>query len=112
MKSVYIVREYYTTIKDKNFEYTNGCAVDYDLSNGSTNICTEDILRTENKEEALAKLAERESYVHQSRYHSNEYEVTEYWVNEEIWDGDDFYDDAGIIAFAKVKMDLDEDEEE
>lgn len=106
-KEVYILRKYSTAIKDKNFEYKEGCAVDYELERGSTNICIEEIFRTEDKDAALKELSKYHSFAKKNSFRENEWFVSEYWVDIERWDIDDepvFIDLVGTEAFAQVDV--------
>lgn len=104
MKTIYIVRGYATTIKSNDFEYTEGCSIEYDLAK-MRDIYYDELLRTENKEEALAELAKYRSFAKENGFRHSEWDVKEYFVDAENYDKDgEFIDTIGTIAFAECEI--------
>lgn len=104
LRSVYFVRSYDVTIKDADFEYTEGCTIEYEASRNA-DFDTEEIMRTESLDEALAELAKHESFAKRNGFDHKEWFVKEYWIDEEHWDYDDpedpqFYDLVGSVKYA------------
>lgn len=87
-KTIYIVRSYYATIKDSDFEYSEGCTLAHDMEAGYTDITPKELLKTESFEEALAELAKHRSFARKNGF-SGEWDVTEYWIDSETWDFED-----------------------
>lgn len=106
-QTIYIVRRYSTTIKGSDFEYSEGCTVEYDMEKGLTDISTAELLRTENLKEALVELANHRSFARRNSF-SGEWDVTEYWIDSERWDFEDEDDPAFIeIIGAEKYADVD-----
>lgn len=103
-KTIYVVRGYATTIKNNDFEYTEGCSIEYDLSK-MRDIYYDELLRTENKEEALTELAKHKSFAKENGFNKGEWNVHEYFIDAENYDEDgDFFDTMGTIAFAECEI--------
>lgn len=106
-RTVYIVRRYSTTIKGSDFEYSEGCTVDYDMNKGLTDISAAELMRTESLKEALMELANHRSFARKNSF-SNEWDITEYWVDSERWDFEDEEDPTFVeIIGAEKYADVD-----
>lgn len=79
-----------------------GCSLDF-----------EEIFKTEDKAAAEAELSKYQTYVWHSGFDPKEFEVTEYWLDEEQYDEEcDYSDLVGTIKYAAVTYNGHIEEEE